>query len=114
MASTKKLFERRKARCRFNIRSNSNLPRLSVFRSGSHIYAQIIDDIQGRTIAASSSVVLKVVGSNKEAAAKVGTAIAEAAKKSGIENVVFDKGGYSYHGRVQVLADAARAAGLKF
>jgi large subunit ribosomal protein L18 len=92
-------------------------PRLSVFRSEKHIYAQVIDDIKGITLVAASSLdkdlALKV-GSNKEAAQAVGTAIAKKAKAAGIEEVVFDRGGFIYHGRIQALADAAREAGLQF
>jgi large subunit ribosomal protein L18 len=90
-------------------------PRLVVFRSNKNIEAQIIDDVKGVTLVASSSVLLKIkVGGNCEAAAEVGKDIAAKAKKAGITKVVFDRGGYAYHGRVQALADAAREGGLLF
>ncbi len=89
-------------------------PRLNVFKSNTGIYAQIIDDVNGLTIASASTQSLKLKGNNKENAAKVGKAVADAAKAKGVETVVFDRGGYVYHGKVQTLADAAREAGLKF
>ena len=92
-------------------------PRLSVFRSEKHIYAQIIDDVKGVTLVSASSVSKDAdikVGSNIEAAQAVGTAIAKKALAAGIENVVFDRGGFLYHGRVAALAEAAREAGLQF
>ena len=91
-------------------------PRLNVFRSEKHIYAQVIDDVNGVTLCAASSVEkdFEGLGSNKEAAKKVGNKIAERAKAKGIEKVVFDRGGYIYHGRVQELADGAREGGLVF
>ncbi|MDP8916730.1 MAG: 50S ribosomal protein L18 [Pseudomonadota bacterium] len=92
-------------------------PRLSVFRSSKNIYAQVIDDAQGRTLAAASTVEETAgveKGSNKDAAAVVGRLIAERAKAAGVDAVVFDRGGYLYHGRVKALADAAREAGLNF
>ena len=90
-------------------------PRLNVFRSNKQIYAQVIDDTTGRTLCASSSLVLKLEnGGNIEAARKVGEDIANRCKEINIESVRFDRGGYVYHGRVQALADAAREAGLKF
>ena len=117
---SKKLFERRKRRTRFNVkRLAKGKPRLSVFRSGKHVYAQVIDDAAGRTLAAASSIdkdlraTLKT-GADKDAAAAVGRAVAERAAKAGITQVVFDRGGYHYHGRVKALADAAREGGLKF
>ena len=88
-------------------------PRLSVHRSGRHIYAQIIDDVAGRTVAAASTLGSKG-GSNVDAAAKVGSALADAAKKAGVTAVVFDRGGFLFHGRVKALADAAREGGLEF
>ncbi len=93
--------------------------RLSIYRSASHIYAQIIDDAHGRTVVAASSVEKEVReglknGGNKEAAAKVGSVLAEKAIKADVRKVVFDRGGYLYHGRVKVLAEAARAGGLNF
>ena len=120
MLDNKKLFERRKRRTRHRLRKVERLkPRLSVFRSGKHIYAQIIDDLAGRTVAAASTLdkdirdVLKT-GANRGAAAQVGKVIAERAKSAGVETVVFDRGGYLFHGRVKALGDAAREAGLKF
>jgi large subunit ribosomal protein L18 len=92
-------------------------PRLSVFRSNKNIYAQVIDDVRGQTLAAASTVETAAgveKGSNKDAAAAVGRLIAERAKAAGIDAVVFDRGGYLYHGRVKALADAAREAGLSF
>ena len=112
------LFTRRRGRVRAKLRKvGQGRPRLSVFRSGKHIYAQVIDDGQGRTVAAASTKDKDVKGksgANVEAAKTVGAAIAERAKKAGIEDVVFDRGGYIYHGRVRALAEAAREAGLKF
>ena len=120
MLDNKKLFERRKRRTRHRLRKVERLkPRLSVFRSGKHIYAQVIDDLAGRTVAAASTLdkdirdVLKT-GANRDAAAQVGKIIAERAKSAGVETVVFDRGGYLYHGRVKALGDAAREAGLNF
>ena len=111
---------RRKARIRRAIVANAGgRPRLSVFRSSKQIYAQVIDDEQGRTIAAASSIekamreALKT-GANVEAARRVGKELAERAKKAGIERVVFDRGGYMYHGRVKALAEGAREGGLDF
>ena len=89
-------------------------PRLCVFRSDQAIYAQLIDDVKGVTIASSSSLELKLKNNNLEAAAAVGKDIAEKAKKAEIKTVVFDRGGYLYHGRVKALADAARENGLEF
>jgi len=119
MATTKRdLFIRRRLRVRNRLKKFSNgRPRLSVFRSGKNISVQIIDDAQGRTLAAASSLeaALGVVGkNNKDAAAKVGAAIADRAKAAGVEAVVFDRGGYLFHGKVKALADAAREGGLKF
>lgn len=92
---------------------------MSVFRSGKHIYAQVIDDLQGRTLAAASTLEKEVkgklkTGADREAAKAVGTLVAERALAAGVEEVIFDRGGYRYHGRVQALADAAREGGLKF
>ena len=107
--------QRRHKRVRRVVSGTPDCPRLNVFRSNKQIYAQIIDDTTGRTLAASSSVVLKLEnGGNVEAAKKVGADIAEKCKALNIESVRFDRGGYVYHGRVQALADAAREAGLKF
>lgn len=106
---------RRHKRVRRVVSGTPDCPRLNVFRSNKQIYAQIIDDTTGKTLAASSSVVLKLEqGGNIEAAKKVGADIAEKCKALHIESVRFDRGGYVYHGRVQALADAAREAGLKF
>ena len=118
MASTKALFARRQRRARYALRKAANgRPRLSVFRSGKHIYAQIIDDRQGVTLAAASSLdeaVKLKTGANKEAATQVGKLIAERAIAAGVKTVVFDRGGYQYHGRVAALATAAREGGLSF
>jgi len=117
-SSAKELFERRKSRTRTQIRRKSKgRPRLSVFRSNLHIYAQIIDDEKGVTIAAASTAEKDLrgdKGTNKDAAERVGKATAERAVKAGIKEVVFDRGGYSYHGRVKALGDAAREGGLSF
>jgi len=111
-------IERRKARIRRTIKARANgRPRLSVFRSDKNIYAQIIDDTSGRTLAAASSVEkdLKIAnGANQDAAAQVGKVLAERATKAGVETVVFDRGAYLFHGRVKALADAAREGGLSF
>ena len=106
-------------RVRTKVAGTPERPRLCVFRSLNHIYAQVIDDHSGRTLVAASSLDkttrAQIKGGSNVAAAKViGKAIAERAKAAGIERVVFDRGGYKYHGRVQVLAEAAREAGLKF
>ncbi|MXO66104.1 50S ribosomal protein L18 [Altericroceibacterium endophyticum] len=109
------LFERRRARVRTALKARgSNRPRLSVHRTGQHIYAQIIDDQAGRTLAAASTLGDKGTGANSDAAAKVGKDIAAAAKKAGVTSVVFDRGGFLFHGRVKALADAAREGGLEF
>ena len=114
--NTKAKRDRRHHRLRFKIKGTPERPRLCVFRSEKHIYAQIIDDVAGNTLAAASSNEkgFEGAGSNKEAAAQVGKTIAERALAKGIETVVFDRGGYVYHGRVQALADGAREGGLKF
>ena len=112
-------FDRRKRRVRSALRANAKArPRISVFRSSKHIYAQLIDDALGRTLAAASSLEkdLKVrlkTGADRAAAAVVGRLLAERALKIGIDCVVFDRGGYRYHGRIKALADGARAGGLK-
>ncbi len=106
---------KRHAKIRRKISGTPECPRLSVFRSAKHIYAQIIDDVNGVTLASASSLALKIEdGANAEGAKKVGEAIAKAAADKGLENVVFDRGGYLYHGRVKELADGAREGGLKF
>ena len=103
-----------KAGIRGKISGTSNRPRLTVFRSNKQIYAQVIDDTTGRTLAAASSLKLDVKATKKEIAAKVGEMIAKNAQEAGIQTVVFDRNGYLYHGRVKELADAARNGGLKF
>ena len=109
------LFERRRRRVRTALRSRAGgKPRLSVHRTGKHIYAQVIDDANGRTVAAASTLGVKASGANVDAAVEVGKQIAEAAKKAGVTTVVFDRGGYLFHGRVKALADAAREGGLEF
>lgn len=110
-----KTRQRRHERIRNKISGTETCPRLNVFRSNGNIYAQIIDDSKGNTLVSCSSIELKLAnGGNVEAAKQVGTKIAELALAKNIENVVFDRGGYIYHGRVQALAEAAREAGLKF
>ena len=108
----------RRQRIKFRIRKivsgTASNPRLSVFRSNKEIYAQIIDDVNGVTLAAASSREAGAKGTKIEIATAVGKLVAEKALKAGIENVTFDRGGYLYHGRVQSLAEGARAAGLKF
>ncbi|MBS1239665.1 MAG: ribosomal protein [Proteobacteria bacterium] len=110
------LFERRRRRVRTALKSRGGArPRLSVHRTGRHIYAQIIDDAAGRTLAAASTLdSSKKAGANVDAAVKVGKDIAAAAKKAGVTSVVFDRGGFLFHGRVKALADAAREGGLEF
>jgi large subunit ribosomal protein L18 len=119
MANSKRqLFQKRRLRVRNKLRQmNAGRLRLSVHRSSKNISVQLIDDVQGVTLASASSLEkdLGVVGKNNvEAAAKVGAAIAERAKKAGVEECYFDRGGFLYHGRVKALADAAREGGLKF
>ncbi len=125
MSTQQDLRERRRTRLRFQLRSKGGgRPRLSVFRSGKNIHAQVIDDANGRTVAAASSLdpglrekiksgALKT-GANAEAAAAVGKLIAERAVAAGVSRVVFDRGSYLYHGRVKALAEAAREGGLAF
>jgi large subunit ribosomal protein L18 len=112
------LFERRRQRVRSKLRSQVGArARLSVHRTGRHIYAQVIDDSKGATLAAASTLDKDAKaknGSTAEAAAEVGKRVAVAAKKAGITSVVFDRGGFLYHGRVKALADAAREGGLEF
>lgn len=103
-----------KASVRTKVSGTAERPRLTVFRSNSQIYAQVIDDTKGVTLASASSLGIKDKMTKSEKAAVVGKAVAEAAKKAGICQVVFDRNGYLYHGRVQSLADAAREAGLQF
>lgn len=120
MMKPKELFERRQRRNRARLRATSNgRLRLSVFRSSQHIYAQIIDDVQGVTIAAASSIEKDLKGKLKtgadiEAAKVIGKLVAERALAKGVSTVVFDRGGYLFHGRVKALADAAREGGLAF
>jgi large subunit ribosomal protein L18 len=120
MAHNLTLQSRRRLRLRYQLRQKSvGRPRLSVFRSGKHIYAQIIDDAEGRTVAAASTLDkdLKAslkTGADKDAATAVGKLIAERSKAAGVVAVVFDRGSYLYHGRVKALAEAAREGGLDF
>jgi large subunit ribosomal protein L18 len=120
MSSQKKtaLRKRRQYRVRKKVSGTPTRPRLAVFRSNAHIVAQVIDDTAGRTLAAAASVEPDVKGAghtgNKTAAASVGRLVAERAKAAGVTQVVFDRGGFQYHGRVAALADAAREAGLEF
>ena len=111
-------FEKRRQRVRTSLRTRGGArPRLSVHRSGRHIYAQIIDDAAGKTVAAASTVEKDVrgkSGANVDAAALVGKAVPERARKAGVTKVVFDRGGFLFHGRVKALADAAREGGLEF
>ena len=103
------------ARIRVKISGTTERPRLNVYRSLNHLYAQVIDDSKGQTVASASTMSLKVETSGNVAAAKeVGKAVAELAVKAGVKKVVFDRGGYLYHGRIKALADAAREAGLEF
>ena len=113
---TNKARLKRHARVRAKISGTTARPRLCVYRSNSNIYAQIIDDVTGKTLVSASSIEkdFGAYGGNKAAAAQVGKTLAERAKAAGIEEVVFDRGGYLYHGRVKELADGAREGGLKF
>jgi len=120
MLVKQELFQRRKRRARIKLRrASSGRHRLSVFRSGKHIYAQVIDDTMGNIVVSSSSLEksmkLKLAnGANKEAAGQIGKTIAERALAIGVKDVVFDRGAYKYHGRVKALAEAARESGLNF
>ena len=120
MSSSKVLFERRKRRNRSALRKRmGNRLRLSVFRSSKHIYAQVINDATGVTVASASTKDKEIRdavknGATKQAAGIVGKALAERAVKAGVKEVAFDRGGYKYHGRVQALAEAAREGGLSF
>jgi large subunit ribosomal protein L18 len=120
MSDAKDLRDRRRERLRFSLRRKSaGRPRLSVFRSGKHIYAQVIDDAAGRTLAAASSLDKNLreelkTGADKSAAAAVGKLVAARAVAAGVTEVVLDRGAYLYHGRVKALADAAREGGLAF
>ncbi|MGK6320986.1 50S ribosomal protein L18 [Sphingomonas sp. DT-204] len=109
------LFEKRRRRNRTALRARAGgRPRLSIHRSGKHIYAQVIDDTEGKTIAAASTLGADKAGATVEAAKAVGAKVAEAAKQAGVTQVVFDRGGFLYHGRVKALAEAARENGLEF
>ena len=117
--SSRDSSQKRAQRTRIRLRKLANgRPRLSVFRSSKNIYAQVIDDERGVTLAAASSLEgekkAKAKGSDRDAAAKVGALVAQRAIEKGVKDVVFDRGGYLYHGRVKALADAAREAGLNF
>lgn len=120
MSAQQELRDRRRDRLRFQLRQKSvGRPRLSVFRSGKHIYAQVIDDVSGRTLAAASSLdkglrATLPTGADKDAATAVGKLVAERAVAAGVDKVVFDRGAYLYHGRVKALAEAAREGGLAF
>jgi len=120
MSSAQKLRQariRRHHRVRKNVRGTAERPRLAVFRSNRHVTAQVIDDSTGKTVAAASTTEADVRGGatgNKEAAAKVGARLAERAKAAGVSKVVFDRGGFQYHGRVAAVAHAARENGLEF
>ena len=120
MSAKQDLRLRRRERLRFQLRQKAgDRPRLSVFRSGKNMYAQVIDDGQGRTLAAASTLEKSLretlkTGADKEAAAAVGKLVAERAIAAGVTKVVFDRGSYLYHGRVKALADAAREGGLAF
>lgn len=120
MLTKMELYERRRDRTRYRIRQMSQgRMRLSVFRSGKHIYAQIIDDGRGHTVAAASSLDKELKdklkkGSDRDAATIVGKLVADRGLAAGVSEVVFDRGGYRYHGRIRALADAAREGGLKF
>ena len=118
MAKGLSLFQKRRQRVRTALRAKGSLrPRLSVHRSGRHIYAQVIDDEAGRTVASASTLDKDVRGNSgatASAAAEVGKRVAERATAAGVTKVVFDRGGFLFHGRVKALADAAREAGLEF
>ena len=120
MNTPRELLNKRKARVRIAVKKAANgKPRLSVFRSGKHIYAQVIDDTKGATVVSASTLDKEIrenikKSSTVEAASFIGKVVAERAVKAGVSEVVFDRGGYIYHGRVKALADAAREAGLKF
>jgi large subunit ribosomal protein L18 len=105
---------RRHRRVRVKVTGSAQRPRLSVYRSLHHVYAQLIDDEAGRTLAAASTLTLKAGKKDVDAAAAVGRSLAEKAKEAGVSAAVFDRGGFLYHGRVKALADAAREAGLEF
>ena len=112
------IFDKRRQRVRTALKARGgDRPRLSIHRSGRHIYAQVIDDAAGKTVASASTLdkdVKAKTGATKDAAAAVGKAVAERAKKAGVSQVGFDRGGFLFHGRVKALADAAREGGLEF
>ncbi len=115
----KAISRKRHTSIRRKVSGTTESPRLAVHRSGKHIYAQVIDDARSVTLASASSLDKELraslkTGANLEAAQKVGTLVAERAQKAGVKNVVFDRGGFLYHGRIAALADAAREAGLQF
>lgn len=120
MAGSSTLNDRRRKRVRLALKKRANgRPRLSVFRSSKHIYAQVIDDMAGKTLAAASSLDKDLKsslknGADTDAAAAVGKLVAERAQSAGVKEVIFDRGSYLYHGRVKALADAAREGGLNF
>ena len=119
MLTSRALFKRRQQRTRAKLNRKTKRPRLSIFRSSKHIYAQIIDDANGVTLAAASTVEKDIkdkvkTGADREAATEVGKLIASRAKENNVDQVVFDRGGYLYHGRVKALAEGAREAGLNF
>jgi large subunit ribosomal protein L18 len=120
MSAHNKQFQRRRMRVRRTLMKHAEgRPRLSVFRSSKHIYAQVIDDAKGTTVAAASTIEKDLkgqikTGADKAAAASVGKLLAERAIKAGVKTVVFDRGGYMFHGRIKALADAAREGGLSF
>ena len=120
MANNRQALERRTARVRRTLRAAANgRPRLSVFRSSKHIYAQLIDDAKGQTLVAASSIEKDLrgrlkTGADIEAAKAIGKLLAERAVAKGVKDVLFDRGGYLFHGRVKALADAARESGLNF
>jgi large subunit ribosomal protein L18 len=115
MINRSEIRKRIHVRIRRKLAGTTERPRLSVHRSLNHIYAQVVDDQTGETVASASTIALKSkTGGNIAAAKEIGKAIAEKAKEKGVKQVVFDRGGYLYHGRVKALADAAREAGLEF
>ena len=115
LATKEQLRQRRRRRIRGKVRGTAERPRLAVFRSNLGISAQLVDDMQGKTLASASSLQIKSFDGNKtDQAAEVGKLLAQNAKKAEIEVVVFDRGGYLFHGRVKALADAAREGGLRF
>ena len=116
-SKTTELRQRRHRRVRKKVRGNADRPRLAVFRSNNHITAQVIDDVTGRTLAAASTTEKDLragATGNKDAAKKIGSLVAERAKAAGVSKVVFDRGGFMYHGRIAAVADAARENGLEF